>query len=60
LVTAIALFTLASVQTVLNLVLGAADIDGINVPYDNLSLANGMIYVVNKWVPSVSSLPFND
>ncbi|KAJ7836615.1 hypothetical protein B0H13DRAFT_1120689 [Mycena leptocephala] len=48
LVTAIVLFTLASVQTVLNLVLGAADIDGINVPYDNLSLANGMIYVVNN------------
>jgi hypothetical protein len=60
LVTTIALFTLASLQTVLNLVLAAADIEGIDVPHDNLILADGMIYVVNKWVPSVSSLPFVD
>jgi hypothetical protein len=52
LVTAIALFTLATVQTAINLILGAADIDGIEVPYDNLSLADMMIYVVNKSVPS--------
>ncbi|KAJ7860323.1 hypothetical protein B0H13DRAFT_1901022 [Mycena leptocephala] len=48
LVTAIALFTLATVQTAINLILGAADIDGIEVPYDNLSLADMMIYVVNN------------
>jgi len=48
LVTAIALFTIATTQTVINLVLGAADIDDIDVPYDNLSLANMTLYVVNN------------
>ncbi|KAJ6594685.1 hypothetical protein B0H19DRAFT_1096454 [Mycena capillaripes] len=48
LVTAITLFTLATAQTVINLVLGAADIDDVDVPYDQLSLADMTIYVVNN------------
>ncbi|KAJ7140925.1 hypothetical protein C8R44DRAFT_762099 [Mycena epipterygia] len=48
LVTATALFTLATVQAVINLVLGASDIDGIDIPYDQLSTANFMIYAANN------------
>ncbi|KAJ6526930.1 hypothetical protein DFH09DRAFT_1285751 [Mycena vulgaris] len=48
LVTAITLFTLATVQAVINLILGAADIDGIDIPYDQLGTADMMIYVVNN------------
>ncbi|KAJ7466901.1 hypothetical protein FB451DRAFT_1259467 [Mycena latifolia] len=50
LVTAITLFTLATVQTVFNLVMGASEIDGIDVPYDQIDTANTMIYVVNNVV----------
>ncbi|KAJ7605466.1 hypothetical protein DFH06DRAFT_1150561 [Mycena polygramma] len=48
LVTAIALFTLSTVQAVLNLILGAADIDNIDIPYDNINRAAGIIYGVNN------------
>jgi hypothetical protein len=53
LVTAIALFTLSTVQAVINLVLGAADIDDIDIPYDQLVDATTIIYGVNKYVPSL-------
>ncbi|KAJ7921506.1 hypothetical protein B0H13DRAFT_1604505, partial [Mycena leptocephala] len=49
LVTAIALFTLSTVQAVINLVLGAADIDDIDIPYDQLVDATTIIYGVNKY-----------
>jgi hypothetical protein len=48
LVTAIALFTIATAQTVINLVLGASDIDDVYVPYENLSIADMTLYVVNN------------
>ncbi|KAJ7154137.1 hypothetical protein C8R46DRAFT_1118781 [Mycena filopes] len=48
LVTAIALFTLSTIQMMLNIVLGAADVDGIDIPYDNILLANSMLYAVNN------------
>jgi hypothetical protein len=48
LVTAIVLFTLSTVQAIINIILGAADIDNIDIPYDQLFLAMGMIYVANK------------
>jgi len=48
LVTAIALFTLSTVQAVINLVLGAADIDDIDIPYDQLVDATTIIYGVNN------------
>jgi len=47
LVTAIALFTLSTVQAVLNLVLGAAEIDDIDIP-DNVNRAANIIYGVNN------------
>ncbi|KAJ7671203.1 hypothetical protein B0H17DRAFT_195558 [Mycena rosella] len=50
LITAITLFTLSTIQAVINLVLGASDIDGIDIPYDRLVNANTMIYVVNNVV----------
>ncbi|KAJ7770336.1 hypothetical protein B0H14DRAFT_349761 [Mycena olivaceomarginata] len=50
LVTAIALFTLATVQAVINLVLGAAEIDDIDLPYDQLVDANSVVYVVNNFI----------
>ncbi|KAJ7671201.1 hypothetical protein B0H17DRAFT_195513 [Mycena rosella] len=50
LVTAITLFTLSTIQAVLNLVLGASDIDGIDIPYDRVNDANIEIYVVNNVV----------
>ncbi|KAJ7796525.1 hypothetical protein B0H14DRAFT_3157974 [Mycena olivaceomarginata] len=50
LVTAIALFTLATVQAVINLVLGAADVDGIDLPYDQLVVATSVVYVVNNFI----------
>jgi len=48
LATVITLFTLSTVQTIIVIILGAADIDGIDIPYDNLFLANNMIYVANN------------
>ncbi|KAJ6616631.1 hypothetical protein B0H10DRAFT_1378588 [Mycena sp. CBHHK59/15] len=48
LVTAISLFVLCTAQSIINLVLGAADIDNINIPYDHLVLANTLIYVTNN------------
>ncbi|KAJ7772832.1 hypothetical protein DFH07DRAFT_145571 [Mycena maculata] len=48
LVTAIALFTLSTIQTIMNIILGAANIDGIDIPYDKVFLADNMIYVVNN------------
>ncbi|KAJ7252367.1 hypothetical protein B0H12DRAFT_1233900 [Mycena haematopus] len=50
LVTAIALFTLATVQAVINLVLGAADIDNIDIPYDQLVSGNSLVYAVNNFI----------
>jgi len=48
LVTAISLFTLCSIQAIFNIILGSADIDGIDIPYDNIAMANNMIYVANN------------
>jgi len=50
LVTAIVLFTFSTVQTVINLVLGAADIDNINIPYHQIFLANAEIFIFNNVV----------
>ncbi|KAF7362566.1 hypothetical protein MVEN_00604900 [Mycena venus] len=48
LVTAIALFTLSTVQAVINLVLGAAEIDYLDIPQHNINRAGGIIYGVNN------------
>jgi hypothetical protein len=48
LVTAIVLFSISTTQTVINIVLGANDIDGVDVPYDALSLADMTLYVINN------------
>jgi hypothetical protein len=48
LVTAIALFTLSTVQLVLTLVLGASDIDGVSIPYDNIEYTLNILYGVNN------------
>jgi len=50
LMTAIVLFSLATVQAVINLVLGAADIDNIQVPYYQLVDATSVVYSVNNFV----------
>ncbi|KAF8140851.1 hypothetical protein K438DRAFT_1785314 [Mycena galopus ATCC 62051] len=50
LITAIVLFSLATVQAVINLVLGAADIDNIQVPYYQLVDATSVVYSVNNFV----------
>ncbi|KAF7362545.1 hypothetical protein MVEN_00602600 [Mycena venus] len=50
LVTAIALFALSTVQAIINLVLGAADIDDIDIPYDQLVDATTVIYAVNNFI----------
>jgi hypothetical protein len=50
LVTAIALFSISTTQSVINIVLGANDIDGVDVPYDVLSLADMTLYVINEYV----------
>ncbi|KAF7350814.1 hypothetical protein MSAN_01643000 [Mycena sanguinolenta] len=50
LVTAIALFTLATVQAVINLVLGAADIDNIDIPYDQLVDGADVVYALNNFI----------
>ncbi|KAF7350785.1 hypothetical protein MSAN_01639700 [Mycena sanguinolenta] len=47
-VTATALFTLCTVQAVLNLVLGAADIDYIDIPYHKIARAGDSIYGVTN------------
>jgi hypothetical protein len=48
LVTAITLFTLSTVQVVISLILAAADIDGIDIPYHQLLVATTIIYGINK------------
>jgi len=48
LATAISLFTLSSIQAIFNIILGSADIDGIDIPYENIAMANDMIYVANN------------
>ncbi|KAJ7441595.1 hypothetical protein B0H11DRAFT_2204682 [Mycena galericulata] len=48
LVTAIALFTLSTIQTIFNIILGAADVDDIDIPYNQILLADSMIYVANN------------
>jgi len=50
LVTAIVLFTLSTVLAVINLVLGASDIDNIDIPYHQLVLASIEIYAANNIV----------
>ncbi|KAJ7319347.1 hypothetical protein DFH08DRAFT_390918 [Mycena albidolilacea] len=50
LVTAISLFTLSTIQTIINIILGAADVDNINIPYDQLFYADNMIYVANSGI----------
>lgn len=47
--TAIAMFVLSTVETILNLVLGAADVDeSVSIPYDQINNASGFIFVTNK------------
>lgn len=53
LVTAIALFTLCTAQAVLMLVLGAGDVDYLDLPYDHIDDAANIIYGVNKYVQSL-------
>jgi len=48
LVTAIALFTLSTVQAIINLVLGAADIDNIDIPYEHLVNVTTVVYGINN------------
>ncbi|KAF7350778.1 hypothetical protein MSAN_01639000 [Mycena sanguinolenta] len=48
LVTAIALFTLSTVQAVLNLVLGATEIDYLDLPFDKINRAAEIIYGVTN------------
>jgi len=48
LVTAVALFTLCTVQAVLNLVLGAAEIDYLNMPVHSINRAANIIYGVTN------------
>ncbi|KAJ6497279.1 hypothetical protein C8R45DRAFT_982473 [Mycena sanguinolenta] len=50
LVTAIALFTLATVQAIINLVLGAADIDDIDIPYQQLVDGTDVVYAINNFI----------
>ncbi|KAF7350820.1 hypothetical protein MSAN_01643800 [Mycena sanguinolenta] len=50
LVTAIALFTLATVQTVINLVLGTGEIEDFDIPYDQLGDATDVIYTINNFI----------
>ncbi|KAJ7121740.1 hypothetical protein C8R43DRAFT_1033357 [Mycena crocata] len=50
LATAISLFTLSTLQTILNLILGAGYIDGLDIPFEGISLADDMIYVVNNLI----------
>ncbi|KAJ7824307.1 hypothetical protein B0H14DRAFT_3469437 [Mycena olivaceomarginata] len=48
LITAIALFTLCTAQAVLMLVLGAGDVDYLDIPYDHIEDAANIIYGVNN------------
>ncbi|KAF7341108.1 hypothetical protein MVEN_01845000 [Mycena venus] len=50
LVTAISLFTLSTVQTIINIITGAGDVDGVlsDETYGQLFYADNMIYVANK------------
>ncbi|KAJ7750601.1 hypothetical protein B0H16DRAFT_1842729 [Mycena metata] len=50
LVTAIALFTLSTVQTVICLILGSIYIDDLNLPFDKLVTANTILYAVNNTI----------
>ncbi|KAF7350800.1 hypothetical protein MSAN_01641600 [Mycena sanguinolenta] len=50
LVTAIALFTLATIQAVINLVLGAADIDNVDIPYEQLLDVTDVVYALNNFI----------
>jgi hypothetical protein len=56
LVTAIVLFTLSTVLTVLNLVLGTAEIDEMaSIPYQKVQDTAFIVYAINKWVYIVNS-----
>jgi len=48
LVTAVALFTNSTIQTFINIILGASDIDNINIPYEQLFYLDNMLYVANN------------
>ncbi|KAJ6484643.1 hypothetical protein C8R45DRAFT_931093 [Mycena sanguinolenta] len=48
LVTAISLFTLCTIQAVLNIVLGAAEIDDIGIAYHQINMASDTLYGVNN------------
>jgi len=50
LATAILLFTFATVQAVLNLVLGSIDILQLDLPEDSIAFADNMLYVANNLV----------
>jgi hypothetical protein len=53
-ITAIALFTLSTVQVAINLVLGAVNLREIDIPYSRLQDASSIIYGITKWVASLS------
>jgi len=49
LVTAIALFTLSSLQAIFNIILGTGDLgENLDIPFDNIDMTNDMIYVGNN------------
>ncbi|KAJ6497280.1 hypothetical protein C8R45DRAFT_124398 [Mycena sanguinolenta] len=50
LVTAFALFTLATVQAVINLVLGTGEIENFDIPYDQLGDGTDVIYTFNNFI----------
>ncbi|KAJ6477062.1 hypothetical protein C8R45DRAFT_934688 [Mycena sanguinolenta] len=54
LVTAIALFTLVTVQTVITLILGTGEIEDFDIPYRQLGDATDVIYTINKYVQILS------
>lgn len=57
-VTATTLFTLATVQVVITLVLGAAELREIYIPLQRLREATGIIYGFNKYVAGLSQSLF--
>ncbi|KAJ7053762.1 hypothetical protein C8F01DRAFT_549270 [Mycena amicta] len=50
LTTAIVMFVLSTVQAVINLVLGSGEILELDIPFDQIELADDMIYVLNNLV----------
>ncbi|KAF7350815.1 hypothetical protein MSAN_01643100 [Mycena sanguinolenta] len=48
--TAIAFFTLATVQIVIHLVLGAGEIDNLDIPYGQLFGASDVVYTISNFI----------